>query len=74
MKKGRKSSISSQGQAVESLQTSLPGTSSLEQSKSKSSPAKSSALEDKLAEIHPDELSPRDALTLLYELKEAART
>jgi len=32
-------------------------------------PAKTSHLEEKLAEIHPDALSPREALTLLYELK-----
>ncbi|MGE3830350.1 MAG: DNA mismatch repair protein MutS, partial [Parvibaculaceae bacterium] len=32
-------------------------------------PAKGSALEDRLAAIRPDELSPRDALGLLYELK-----
>ncbi len=37
-------------------------------------PAKSSALEDALAQIQPDELSPRDALDLLYKLKEAARS
>jgi DNA mismatch repair protein MutS len=34
----------------------------------------SSALEDRLAEIHPDELSPKQALDLLYQLKEAARS
>ncbi|MEM9699142.1 MAG: DNA mismatch repair protein MutS [Pseudomonadota bacterium] len=34
---------------------------------------KSSAVEDALAEISPDELSPREALDLLYQLKETAR-
>ncbi len=32
--------------------------------------AKSSAVEDRLADIHPDALSPREALALLYELRE----
>jgi len=32
-------------------------------------PAGPSPLEEKLAGIHPDELSPRDALALIYELK-----
>ncbi len=32
-------------------------------------PAQPSAIETRLAEIHPDELSPREALDLLYELK-----
>jgi DNA mismatch repair protein MutS len=32
-------------------------------------PAGPSALETRLAEVHPDELTPKDALTLLYELK-----
>ncbi|MFK7745020.1 MAG: DNA mismatch repair protein MutS [Roseobacter sp.] len=35
--------------------------------------AKPSAVDDKLAEIHPDELTPREALDLLYKLKEAAK-
>jgi DNA mismatch repair protein MutS len=30
---------------------------------------KSSQVEDRLARLHPDELSPRDALNLIYELK-----
>jgi DNA mismatch repair protein MutS len=34
---------------------------------------KSSDVEDALAEIHPDELSPREALQLIYALKEKAR-
>ena len=33
-----------------------------------------SALEEMLEEVHPDELSPRQALELLYKLKEAAST
>ena len=32
-------------------------------------PAKESALEKRMETIHPDELSPRDALDLIYELK-----
>ncbi len=32
-------------------------------------PAKISGLETKLAEIHPDDLTPREALDLLYDLK-----
>ncbi len=36
-------------------------------------PAKPSALEDRLTDIHPDELTPRDALELLYELKALSR-
>ncbi len=35
---------------------------------------KSSALEKTLEDIHPDELTPREALDLLYKLKEAARS
>jgi len=37
-------------------------------------PVKLSLLEDRLRDIHPDELSPRDALRLLYELKEASQS
>ncbi len=37
-------------------------------------PKQSSKLEETLAEIIPDELSPREALDLLYKLKEAAKT
>jgi len=37
-------------------------------------PAKSSAVEEKLKEIIPDELSPREALELIYKLKEAAKS
>ncbi|MBD3678214.1 MAG: DNA mismatch repair protein MutS [Rhodobacteraceae bacterium] len=33
------------------------------------SPAKPSEIEEKLAGIHPDELSPREALALIYDLK-----
>ena len=33
-----------------------------------------SVLEDRLRSIHPDELSPREALQLIYELKEASQT
>ena len=33
---------------------------------------KTSVVQDRIAEIHPDELSPKDALALLYELKELA--
>ncbi len=35
--------------------------------------AKSSPLEAMLANIHPDELSPKDALRLIYELKDALK-
>ena len=35
-------------------------------------PKQSSKVEEKLAEILPDELTPREALDLLYQLKEAA--
>lgn len=35
---------------------------------------KPSVLEDRLRSIHPDELSPREALQLIYELKEASQT
>ncbi len=34
---------------------------------------KSSAVEDRLNTIYPDDLSPKEALTLLYELKELAQ-
>ncbi len=37
-------------------------------------PAKSSALDDMVGGIMPDELTPREALDLIYKLKEAART
>ena len=37
-------------------------------------PARSSAVEDRLADIHPDELTPKEALDLLYQLKEAAKS
>ncbi len=37
-------------------------------------PAKTSELETKLDNIHPDELTPRDALDLLYQLKAMTRT
>ena len=36
-------------------------------------PVKASMVEEKLAEIIPDELTPREALDLIYQLKEAAR-
>jgi DNA mismatch repair protein MutS len=36
-------------------------------------PAKPSEVEATLAAIHPDDLSPREALQILYELKEKAR-
>jgi DNA mismatch repair protein MutS len=32
-------------------------------------PPKPSPVSEKLAGVHPDELSPRDALNLIYELK-----
>jgi DNA mismatch repair protein MutS len=35
---------------------------------------KASALAEMLADIHPDELTPRAALDLLYKLKETARS
>ncbi len=37
-------------------------------------PQKSTGLEDTLAEIHPDELTPREALQMLYKLKEASQS
>ena len=37
-------------------------------------PAQTSPVVQMLAEIHPDELSPRDALDLIYRLKDAAET
>lgn len=37
-------------------------------------PARPSALEDSLADIHPDELTPKQALDMLYQLKEAAKS
>ena len=37
-------------------------------------PVKTSAVEEKLKEVSPDELTPREALDLLYKLKEAARS
>ncbi len=36
-------------------------------------PAMSSVLEDRLAEIHPDELTPKQALNLIYEFKTLTR-
>ncbi|MGB7244581.1 MAG: DNA mismatch repair protein MutS [Sulfitobacter sp.] len=36
--------------------------------------SKSSPVEDALADIHPDELTPREALDMLYKLKEAAKS
>ena len=36
-------------------------------------PPQLSKLEDRLADIHPDELTPKQALDLLYQLKEAAK-
>ena len=37
-------------------------------------PAKSSELETLLSEVHPDELSPKQALDMIYKLKEAAKS
>ncbi|MHC0052046.1 DNA mismatch repair protein MutS [Actibacterium sp. D379-3] len=37
-------------------------------------PSAPSALEEKLAAVLPDELTPREALQILYELKEAAKS
>ncbi|PJE37356.1 DNA mismatch repair protein MutS [Pseudooceanicola lipolyticus] len=37
-------------------------------------PAQTSPVVQMLSEIHPDELSPRDALDLIYRLKDAAET
>lgn len=37
-------------------------------------PAKASAVDAQLADIHPDELTPKQALELLYQLKEAAKS
>lgn len=37
-------------------------------------PVKSSAVEEQLSQIIPDELTPREALDLLYKLKEAAKS
>lgn len=35
---------------------------------------KPSKVEERLRDVHPDELSPRDALRLIYELKEASQS
>jgi DNA mismatch repair protein MutS len=35
---------------------------------------KTSKLEERMNAIHPDELSPREALQLIYALKEASQT
>lgn len=35
---------------------------------------KTSALDGMLVDVHPDELSPREALDLIYKLKEAAKS
>lgn len=37
-------------------------------------PEKASVVEDALADIHPDDLTPRDALQLIYKLKEASQS
>lgn len=37
-------------------------------------PLKTSLVDERLKEINPDELTPREALELLYKLKESART
>lgn len=37
-------------------------------------PKPSTELEDTIADIHPDELTPREALQLIYKLKEASRS
>jgi DNA mismatch repair protein MutS len=37
-------------------------------------PAKANAALDLLDDLHPDDLSPREALEALYKLKEAARS
>lgn len=37
-------------------------------------PKEPSLLEQKMAEVHPDDLSPRDALNLIYELKKASQS
>ena len=37
-------------------------------------PSKPSPLDDMMSDIHPDELTPKDALDLIYKLKEAARS
>ena len=37
-------------------------------------PAKTSKVEETLEAIHPDELTPREALDLIYKLKEAAKS
>jgi DNA mismatch repair protein MutS len=37
-------------------------------------PKQSDTLSDKLDDIHPDELTPKDALALLYELKDLSRS
>ncbi|WP_172298265.1 DNA mismatch repair protein MutS [Pseudoruegeria sp. HB172150] len=36
-------------------------------------PAGPSPLDEKLAQVHPDELTPKEALNLIYELKDLAR-
>ncbi len=39
-----------------------------------SAPAGPTPLQEKLADVHPDTLSPREALNLIYELKDLAET
>jgi DNA mismatch repair protein MutS len=34
---------------------------------------KRSKIEDRLRSVHPDDLSPKEALQLIYELKEASQ-
>ncbi|MEP0964856.1 MAG: DNA mismatch repair protein MutS [Roseobacter sp.] len=41
---------------------------------SPSKPAKTSLVEEELSRIHPDDLSPKQALDALYKLKEAAKS
>ena len=36
-------------------------------------PPQSSQLQSLLSEVHPDELTPREALDILYKLKDAAK-
>ncbi|MFY9209931.1 MAG: DNA mismatch repair protein MutS [Aestuariivita sp.] len=37
-------------------------------------PSRPSPLDDLISQVHPDELTPREALDLIYKLKEAARS
>jgi len=57
----------------DALMDDLPLFQAMPQSSPTTKVTTTSELESKIAEIHPDDLSPRDALTLIYELKALAK-